>query len=476
MEIEVTNPANGVRTYLYREREIPSSRTGVAWIGRTVDKDNVFGAQTNSALLQFLPYTLPYPDAKGYGIDPIIDSARIMLTLSGVRGDTTVRQTFEVWQVIDEGGSREKLDRDSTYYLNFPIDDYKERLLFTFEHEGHRDVAARLFPTAAGREYLYSLVSMKDDDWDTYITDSLFLAKYRGLIITPAGSPTMAAALYGADLTASGLSLHVRNHDTIDRNAIYDTLTTFFSFRDTDTSASTYTSAAAWDNVSINVASFDYTGSDLGALESSTNQFTDTLPTVTPMTKLYVQSMGGVGTYLRFTDELIDEIRNLRFSSGESSTTEGKRDIAINQAMMKIWLYSTEPDDALPTIDELDAALPRLGSYLNMKTLTPIPDYQYYNESYRNQQLAAQGSSSTYSLPYGGYLNRSNGYYELDITSYIQQLAKVKADDPEYRYMSPAIFLAPEAYSIIGSGQGMLHGFGSSKPVSIRITYTIIEG
>jgi hypothetical protein len=475
MEIEVTSPENGVKTFLYRASGVPSSRTGYAWIGRTFD--TTFGEQTSSALVQFLPYTLPYSGVDGYGLEPIVDSARILLTLSGTRGKAEQSQTFDVWQVVDahlpEG---EQINRDSVYYTDMDAGKYRGNKLFTFTHSGKEDVAARLFPTAEGKEYLNSLVRLP---WDEYTTDSLFLKKYRGFIITPAEG-SEPAALYGADLTASGISLHVRNHDTLDVKAIYDTLTTLFLFRDTDQAgtAATYTSAAVeavpWNNVSVNMTEFNYAGSELGLLSDATNGFRDTLPDSPNRDVLYVQSGGGVGAYLRFTDGLIDEIRNLRFTTDEGGNTVGK-DIAINQAMMRIWLHDNTPADGV-SIDVLDESMTRLGSYLDLRELLPIPDYQYATEVYQNQQLAANNQTANYTLPYNGYLNRSNAYYELNITSYIQQLAKEKEGDSAYRYISPAIFIAPEAYSIVGTGQTILQGAGGDKPITIRITYTIIEG
>lgn len=465
MEIEVTSPSNAVETFLYREDSIPSSRTGRAWFGRTIDAEGIFGAQTSSALLQFIPVSVPYSGVEGFGIDPIVDSAVLIMTLDGIRGDSTVVQRFDVWDVAPR--TMPSLHRDSTYYTNFPIDEYRGEKLFEFTHTGRRDVQTRLFPTAAGKKYLDSIVRLHE--WDDYITDSLFLKKFQGLYIAPAPDSPAAAALYGTDLTASGIQLHVRNHDTLDVSAIYDTVTTLFMFQDTDVAATTTSAAQKWNNVSINMSSFDYTGSVLGTLEVQTNGFTDTLPSSIPLSTLYVQSMNGVGAYLRFNDELVEEIRNLRFKTDELTEEKVGKDIAINQAVMRIWIEND-------TVEGLDASMARIGSYLDPKSLHPIPDYQYATEKYNNAVLAAQKSSETYSLPYGGYLNRSNGYYELDITSYIQQLARVKEDDPKYRYVSPVIFLGPEAYQVIGTGQSILKGLGSSQPVSIRITYTIIEG
>lgn len=462
MEIEVASNRNAVRTYLYREDSIPSSRTGHGYMGRMIDAEGIFGAQTSSFLVQFIPISAPYADAEGYGIDPIVDSARIILALEDAKGDTTLVQHFDVWEVT---GTQTPLHRDSTYYINFPIERYRGEKLFEFSHTGRRNVSTRLVPTAAGKKYLDSIVRL---DWDDYINDTTFLKKFQGLYIAPAEGSPADAALYGADLSMSGLQLYVRNHDTIDVSAIYDTITTIFSFRDTDDDSQS-ANAVRYNNVSVNMAAFDYTGSVLGGIETATNGFTDTLPASTPVETLYIQAMGGVGAYLRFPDELVEEVRNLRFKIDEATGERVGKDIAINQAVMRIWIE----DDS---IDGLDGSMTRLGSYLNPKKLSPIPDYQYANELYQNKMYGWQGLSQSYSLPYGGYLNRSNGYYELDITSYIQQLSRIKEDDPEYMYISPAIFVAPEAYGIVGSGQSVLKGFGSDRPVSIRITYTIIEG
>ncbi len=459
MQIEVTSPESVVNTYLYRHDSIPSSRLGRAFFGRMEDEDRVFGAQSNSVLLQFLPITKPYPDAEGYGLDPIVDSMVIVLPLHKVVGDTTQMQTFDVYDV---NAGPEWLSRDSTYYRNFPIEDYRGDKLFEFTHKGKRGVSARLFPTAAGKEYLERIVNLP---WEHYTSDSLFPKNFHGLYITPAENSPRAAAIYSTDLASAGLELYVRNHDSIDRKAIYDTITSLFTFTDTDQTDQTTGYPIVWNNVSVNMSNFDYTGSALGAIEAETNGFTDTLPDSPTRSVVYVQPMGGVGTYLRFTDELIDEIRNLRFKT-ENGEAVGK-DIMINQAMMTIRLED-------PSTPMLDASLARLGSYTDLTTLLPIPDYQYQSEALT---IASQGTGEKrYMLPYNGYLNRSNSYYELDITSYVQQLAKVKEGDPGYKHISPVVHLAPEAFGIFGFGESALKGTGSDMPISIRITYTIIEG
>jgi hypothetical protein len=422
------------------------------------DAKGVFGTLSGSALLQFLPITTPYSTVDGYGLKPIVDSMCIVMVLSDVRGDTTKVQKFDVYDVVEGPGL---LHRDSIYYSSFPIDEHRGEKLFEFSHTGRRNVEARLFPTAAGKKYLDSIVNLSN--WDDYTTDTLFLRKFHGFYITPTDGSPADAAVYSMDLANSGLELYVRNHDTIDISAIYDTVTTLFSFADVDTRDQTTGQVIIWNNVSINMPRFDYTGSALGAIEAETNGFTDTLRDSPTRETVYVQPMAGVGTYLRFTDELVDQIRNLRFKVDETTGQTVAKDIMINQALMTIWLE----DGSTPV---LDASISRLGSYFDLTRLVPIPDYQFQSE-----RLTQLEENSSYKLPYNGYMNRSNGYYELDITSYVQQLAKQEGDSG-YRNMQREVLLAPEAYSIFGFGESTLKGTGSDKPITIRITYTIIEG
>lgn len=456
MEIEITSRDNSIKTYLYRPDSLPSKRLGVAYIGRQLDPDGVFGAVSNSVLVQFVPNVVPFSAEQGYGLLPIIDSMRIVMAVSGLEGDATKEQRFDVYDVAE---GPEPLSRGKDYYTNFPIDDYKGPKLFEFTHSGVGNVAARLVPTAAGKEYLEELVHT---DMENYADDSLFRRKFRGLYITPADTSPVDAAVYRARLVSSSLELYVRNHDSLDVAAIRDTLRVEFTLTDSDTSDD-IGQVIPIDNVSINMASFDYTGSTLGILQDQTNNFTDTLPTSPTLPVVYVQPMGGVGTYLRFTDELIDDIRNLRYKTDGSGERVGK-DIMINQASMRLWLM----DDSTPT---LESSMARLGSYLNPGALFPIPDYQFVAE-----MNAEQKGDNDFKLLYGGYLNRSNGYYELDITSYVQQLAKEREGDPDYNYIPPVIFLGPAAAQLFEFGQSTLCGTDSDRPITLRITYTIIEG
>lgn len=467
MKVKVETLEEGIDTYLYKEDSIASSRLGYVWFGREEDPNGIFGRRKNSFIVQFLPAAYPasYRSGEAYknfGLDPIIDSMCIVLPLYDVHGDTTRVQKFNVYEISEGPAGTGNLHRDSIYYINFPIDDYKGDLLFSFEHTGRRGVSVKLDPTTEGKNFLKRIVAV--DMEDVYTVDSVFLETFRGLYVTPADESSIDAAVYASDLADAGMIMYSRCHDTLDVSAIYDTMYTSFSFRDTDDSSYNI----KWDNVSVNMVEFEYpAGTTLGNLETSTDGFTDTLETSATRPLMYVQSMGGVAGYLRFTEDVISTLRNLKYEIDEKSGETVENDILIDQAMMYIWL-----DDTGDIITMLDNSIKRLGSYSDLKTLTPIPDYMYYYE------LQYQSSNADYTLPYNGYLNRSNAYYEFDITSFVQQLAKGEPGEPNA--IDPVIELAPEAYGMFRFGQSVLQGTPepgdtNAKPIKIRLTYTLIE-
>ncbi len=449
MKVEVREFTDEVQTYLFRTDSIPSSRLGHAYLGRMVDPEGVFGAQTNSALLQFLPVTLPYgEDVEGFGFEPIVDSLNITFAIDDIRGDSLLVQSFEVYDIST---TKDKLTRDSLYRANFPIEEYRGEKLFDFTHSGRRSVQARLFPTAAGRQFIDRLVNI---DWETYKSDTLFLEEFRGIYIAPAAGSPRAGSVWAASLASSGLTLHLRNHDSLDVTAIYDTLAVPFLFTDQDETDARTGAVTEWNSVSIAMSEFDYSEHTLGELEVVTNGFTDTLPTSPTQPTVYVQTMGGVGTYLRFSDEFVRELQALK--EGDD------HDIMINQAMMRLYI---EGGESVPR-STLDAAVTRLGSYRDITRVTPISDYQYSLEAMQNAQNASTGGGE-YKLPYDGYFYRGTARYQLVITSYIQQLIDGK--------VPPVMQLGPDVAGRFGFGNSTLNGTGSEMPITVRITYTIID-
>jgi hypothetical protein len=377
----------------------------------------------------------------------------LTMPLNSVDGDYSVEQRFNVYAIEwneDQTIGPDSLHLDSTYYTFFNPARYYDasKPLFTFTHSGKAGLDTRLFPTAAGEEYLNSIVNFDVDD---YKNDYLFRKAYKGWYVTPADDSPSNAATYDValDYESAYMTLYARNHDTLDHSKIYDTVSTYFIFDDLDYDGFKF------GNVSINVVDFDYTGTSVESALTLTEQGT-------PQTVSYIQPMGGVITRLEFTGALVEKLRDLRNQTDKEGNPISYPSIMINQAEMYIHLKN----DATPT---LDRSMKRVGSYLDLNTLSGTPDYLYsYEYSYQQQD-------ASYGLPYGGYLDRSLGCYKMDITSYVQQLAK-EVEEGEEAAISQTVYLAPDAYSFYTGGQSVLqNGDDAGKEIEIRITYTLVN-
>jgi hypothetical protein len=186
----------------------------------------------------------------------------------------------------------------------------------------------------------------------------------------------------------------------------------------------------------------------------------------------YVDGCGGIVTELTFTDEFLLSLYNI--SSGDKDYVSA----AINQAVLRFYLDGSDYDynkiDPLPMTDVMNQSIQRLGMYTNYKDLTPIVDYLYTQE----------GDGSLY---YDGYLNRSRALYEMNISSYMQQLVngllelKPEADgsiDLSKLKTVKTVYLAPGAYDVYTINRSVIQGSKSEiNPASIELdlTFTLVK-
>jgi len=89
-------------------------------------------------------------------------------------------------------------------------------------------------------------------------------------------------------------------------------------------------------------------------------------------------------------------------------------------------------------------------------------------------------------LPYGGYLNRSQGCYVMDITSHMQEVWNgylksqgVETGGSQTENSAPrTIYIGPEAYGLFTmpytSAQGMENA-ANNAPIKLRLIYTMIK-
>ena len=433
-----------VKTYNTQTDSLQSTIVGssYAYIGQL--QNDTFGLRRCSFIGQMLPTGLPYTE--GFGLDPILDSVLFTYSISDYKGDTTAAQKFIVYEV-----NKEFIPEDTTFYINFDAEGYiNPEPLFTFEITSPTKTASRVNLTAKGREYINRLMTT---DTTIYYNDTLWINKFKGLYVAPEQSDRLSKVIYRTETSYTGLQLWMRDHDSIDHDLIYDTISASYAF---------YAQKAKVGNVAANMVEHDYEGSIVG--RSGLN---DTLPGDPTQKIIYVEGMGGVNGYLKITDEFIEELAVL----GDPDKNGGYENVSINQAMVYIPLTVNvdDPAERPAAIPYLDAAPARMGMYLDMKQIVGIDDYDYEYEAslYDNY-------GSDYRLPFGGDLNRSRGRYAMDITVYTQRLWSEyrNADGDLSQIKDRSIFIAPAIKELFTLGQVALRG---DESVQVVLTYTLMR-
>ena len=123
----------------------------------------------------------------------------------------------------------------------------------------------------------------------------------------------------------------------------------------------------------------------------------------------------------------------------------------------------------------MNKSLPRLGMYLNYKSLTPVADYMYINEK------------SGGVLAYNGYMNRSLACYQMNVTSHFQELMnQVLALEPaadgtldfSKLTLPRTIYIGPDALDNYSFNRSVIQGANSEinpASIDIKLTYTLIK-
>ncbi len=159
-----------------------------------------------------------------------------------------------------------------------------------------------------------------------------------------------------------------------------------------------------------------------------------------PSSDVFIQGYGGLATYLEFSKESFDNIR-------ENARVRGYSRIAVNSAVLEI--HTPERD-----IEKLDRAFGKLGMYFDYEAKTPeaIPDYTYQVDNSR----------------YGGTYNGTHYMYRMDITAYAQLMFNGN-------YKRRGVVLAPAVEEMISVDNVRLGGYGSDNPIELTVTYTMIR-
>jgi hypothetical protein len=358
-----------------------------------------------------------------FGTNPVIDSALFTFIPSSYVGNSGVEQVFDLYEL------EKRISIDSIYYYDFdPAPYIGPEPLFTFNYTWEEGASMRF--RIDDPAFLARLA-----DTTGYWRDSLFKERFKGFYITPRTAHT-DAALYNIFMSSPSRLIAYYHND-----------------EKPDTALSVYYSFAPYNgynpktlNQTINVVDRDYSGV---FPEIALNE-----PKAVPLN--YVEGFGGILTRLEFTEGSIQALK-------EKARAAGYRDVAVNKALLRIAYPTRDPDqwDQLPS---------RLGIYVDFAQRIGIPDYNWRTE------MSAIMQEESYYLAYGGYINRSLFFYEMDITSYVQRLMQDNYDKRE-------VYLGPSYESIMTVGYDNWHnesttvvsGSESENPVDLVITYTMIR-
>lgn len=467
-----------VTTRQYKSDSLRSSNIEKGYFGH--EHSDTFGSRKAGFMSQMV-FSTPLTVDRGWGFRPIYDSMMLSLYITDCHGDTTKRHRFNVYEVISNDYLT--LSTDSTFYINFDPKPYiGSEPIFTFDFPDHDNgvyvgvntdgVGVRLKETPATAEYVSRLMLITDEEGNTLHKDSLaldhdeiyvegnedkFIERIKGLYIEPADD--MEGAMFAADLENSALLLFARSRYEEDPQIIRDTTLMVYNF---------YLDKAQYGisagNVSINSVSHNFENSEV-VFDKDVDV-------------CYVDGMGGVVTEVMFTDEFIQSLSDI------ITSTDGDATVSVNQAVMSIYLenslydYNNLPVATLTPM--MDAAMTRMGMYIDYSSRTAIADYQYSAES------------SSVQLSYGGYLNRSLACYKMDISNYIQalmltaascadesgkvDLSKFAAGENEGEYVHRRRFyVAPEAASLYTMKRQAIYGMSGDAPIKLELTYTIVN-
>lgn len=480
MLLRIDTIQGGISTFIAQNDTVLSSNQGFLFLG--IYNDPVFGRVTASAMSDFYPETIfrnifnaseeetdeeEETTATSFGFNPVADSAFMDIVISGIKGTPVDSQKIYVYELKDS------LQRDTVHFFTTPIENLVDldKPLFSFNIDKEATVGSiltkRLRVTDEGKEFLKRIVETDEEVFED--PQHSFHRRFYGFYFAPDYLEDGAVydfylRMISAEQLYSSFVVWAHNHEESNPTQVKDTLTAYFRFSDT-----------RWKpnpNLNVNRTVFEYP-------PEIKDRLNDTLQTSVPLETVYVQGMGGVATYLRFTDDFIDRINALKTVDGEEYSA-----IVINEARLFFPL-----DD--PSIDNMNQAPARLGMYYtygqprpeygnqdysffsipyyNVTPVygpKPILDYTYYSENRTNNPVKSS---------YDGYIFRTEGlgFYRMNITYYMTLLMNYPDTTPRDIWLGPEVNTRHRDLT-----QLVLKGSerpGDQNGIRMALTYTLVK-
>ena len=497
------------RTSLYHTDSLLSSNVNNGYIG--VEHNDTFGMRS-SALASSIIFMNSVDKETGFGYKPIFDTMTLVLTINDYGVDTLTPVRYEIYELNKPLLGSVVNAADTSAYSNCTMesayDSSKPLFTFTFpdgEKTGPNTRTIDLTPVDMSRngqtwDFVRRMMLIPEDydtnkEWDGYAkdTDSLYSSekkwqqKFHGIYIKPvleSVDKTKRGSLYSFDLKSSGLQLMGRNRNPKDPTLIQDTIGANYYFYDEtldgyrDDYGNFIEGPEDVLNISVNSIKHDYSGSLLDGIDfAAYDKDGKKLPNSArdEVAECYVEGFAGVATEIYFTDEFLAELKRASYLDPENADTK-YRAVGINQCRLYVYLkgadynWDENINNAHLLTPLMNNSITRLGSYIGYSKLNCIADYDPEYETNYNTELA-----------YGGYLNRSRGCYEMDITGFMQRLYNYvnsleKIEDYDETVTPRAIYLGPEAISPYTFKHTELQGSTSEKaPIHLEMTYTMVK-
>lgn len=417
-------------TRLWHTDSLRSSNVEHGYFG--VQKSPAFGTRRASFLAQYRAAALS--DKNGFGYEPIFDSLCLKLYVQEHAGDTLQPIKYNIYEVLNS----DYINKDTTFYPTFDPTPYvasEPAFTFTFPDgvkTGPWSEYIRVTPTERGMALIRRWMLLDGGlKLSIYDDPTEWVRQFPGVYIAPVSDPSGEGNIFSTKLEGTGFLLKGRNRNPKDPSLIQDTVSASYIFQTAQT--------AAYRNASINRIEHE-----------------------TPLTvgqkteRIYIEGMNGVQTSLTFTDALMRRL-------DEICSQAGAKSLILNQARLSIAMSGGD----LPAA--MDRALPRLGLYTSYKNVETVADYAYAYEA-----------TGEITLPYGGYLNRTQGAYQLDIPSYLQQIWNQWRQEQRGETVADRIprtvILAPGAYALYSMPQTVAWGMAGGEnpaPLRLEIVYTL---
>lgn len=497
------------RTSLYHTDSLLSSNVNNGYIG--VEHNDTFGMRS-SALASSIIFMNSVDKETGFGYKPIFDTMTLVLTINDYGVDTLTPVRYEIYELNKPLLGSVVNAADTSAYSNCTMesayDSSKPLFTFTFpdgEKTGPNTRTIDLTPVDMSRngqtwDFVRRMMLIPEDydtnkEWDGYAkdTDSLYSSekkwqqRFHGIYIKPvleSVDKTKRGSLYSFDLKSSGLQLMGRNRNPKDPTLIQDTIGANYYFYDEtldgyrDDYGNFIEGPEDVLNISVNSIKHDYSGSLLDGIDfAAYDKDGKKLPNSArdEVAECYVEGFAGVATEIYFTDEFLAELKRASYLDPENADTK-YRAVGINQCRLYVYLkgadynWDENINNAHLLTPLMNNSITRLGSYIGYSKLNCIADYDPEYETNYNTELA-----------YGGYLNRSRGCYEMDITGFMQRLYNYvnsleKIEDYDETVTPRAIYLGPEAISPYTFKHTELQGSTSNRaPIHLEMTYTMVK-